>query len=290
MRKPDLPVLAELAKPGIVFGNLVAAVGGFLLAARGQVQPVPFAAMAAGVILVVGSGCAVNNVIDRDIDARMERTRGRALVTGRATPGLALAWAALMGAAGFAALAAWTNAWAVGFAAMGWAVYVGLYSLWFKRRSVHGIWIGSLAGAAPPVIGYCAAAGRFDGGAALLFLIYALWQIPHSDAIAIFRLKDFAAAGLPVSPIARGMPAAKRQIVATIFAFTLAAVALAWGGWAGWAYGAVALAAGGYWFAIALKRAAGESDAQWAKRVFLCSIVTIMALGVMMSVDFTRVA
>lgn len=281
-----LAVLAQLAKPGIVFGNLIAAAGGYLLAARGAVEPQGFAAAMAGTAMVVGSGCAFNNVIDRDIDARMERTRRRALVTGRATPGLALAWGTLLGVAGFAALALGTNAWAVGLAAMGWLVYVGLYSLWLKRRSPHAIWVGSLAGAAPPAIGYCAAAGRFDGGAALLFLIYALWQIPHSDAIAIFRLKDFAAAGLPVSPLAHGMAAAKRQIVVTVFAFTFAAVALAAGGWAGWAYGGVALAAGGYWCAIALARAAGETDAEWARRIFVCSIVTIMALGVMMSVDF----
>ena len=119
-------VLAELAKPGIVFGNLVAAAGGYLLAARGHPEPRVFAAAMLGTALVVGSGCAVNNVIDRDIDALMARTRNRALVTGRATPGFALVWATAMGLAGFAALALGTSAWAVGLAAMGWLVYVGL--------------------------------------------------------------------------------------------------------------------------------------------------------------------
>lgn len=285
-----MAVLAQLTKPGIVFGNLIAAAGGFLLAARGVVDPVRFAAAMAGTSLVVASGCVFNNVIDRDIDALMARTRTRALVTGAATPGLARVWGALLGVAGFAVLALGVNAWAVGFAAMGWLVYVGLYSLWLKRRSVAAIWVGSLAGAAPPVIGYVAAAGSPDFGAALLFLIYALWQIPHSDAIAIFRLKDFAAAGLPVSPLARGMAAAKRHIAATVFAFTLAALALTLFGYTGYAYFAVAAVAGGYWFAIALRGRAAESDAQWARQVFVCSIFTIMALGVMMSVDFSRIA
>lgn len=80
---------------------------------------------------------------------------------------------------------------------MGFVVYVGVYSLYMKRHSVYGTLIGSLSGAAPPVIGYCAVTGEFDSGAAILLAIFSLWQMPHSYAIAIFRFKDYQAANIP---------------------------------------------------------------------------------------------
>ncbi len=86
---------------------------------------------------------------------------------------------------------------------MGFVVYVGVYSLYMKRHSVYGTLIGSLSGAAPPVIGYCAVTGDFDSGAAILLAIFSLWQMPHSYAIAIFRFKDYQAANIPVLPVVK---------------------------------------------------------------------------------------
>lgn len=82
----------------------------------------------------------------------------------------------------------------------GFAVYVGVYSLYLKRSSVYAILIGSLAGATPPLAGYCAVSSRFDMGEVILLAIFSIWQIPHSHAIAIFRFAGYAAAAIPVLP------------------------------------------------------------------------------------------
>jgi len=279
----------QLAKPGIVFGNWIAATGGFLLASQGDVDWRLLVATMLGVSLVVASGCVFNNLIDQDIDRVMRRTRNRALVTGAVTPAAAWVYGTALGLAGFGLLGWMTNGLSLGHAALGWVVYVGIYSLWLKRCSVHSTVVGSLAGAAPPVIGYCAVTGRLDAGAWLLLAIFGLWQIPHSYAIAIFRLDDFVAARLPVLPVARGVAAAKRQIVVSILAFAVVAPAMTLAGYTGAAYFAVAGATGGYWLWIALAQRRDGDDAAWARRIFACSIFAVMALCVMMSADF-RVA
>jgi protoheme IX farnesyltransferase len=105
----------QVTKPGIIFGNLISTVGGFLLASQGRLDWTLLLATVAGLSLVVASGCAINNCIDRDIDARMARTQKRVLVTGDMSPKAALAHGFVLGVAGFATLAIWTNmlAWPV---------------------------------------------------------------------------------------------------------------------------------------------------------------------------------
>ena len=153
-----------VAKPGIILGNLIAVAGGYFLAARGSVDPMLLLATVIGLSLVVASGCVLNNCIDRDIDRHMERTRGRVTVTGQISLKAALAHGLVLGVAGFGLLWWWTNPLTTALAGFGYFVYVGLYSLWFKRRSHYGTLVGSLSGAMPPVVGYCAVSGQFDAG------------------------------------------------------------------------------------------------------------------------------
>lgn len=275
-----------VAKPGIIFGNLIAVAGGYFLAARGSVEPMLLLATVIGLSLVVASGCVLNNCIDRDIDRHMERTRGRVTVTGQISLKAALAHGLVFGVAGFGLLWWRTNPLTTALAGFGYFVYVGLYSLWFKRRSQYGTLVGSLSGAMPPVVGYCAVSGQFDAGAASLLAIFCLWQMPHSYAIAIFRLKDYEAAGIPVLPVARGIAVTKIHIVLYILAFMAATLALCLGGYAGYGYLLVAVAVSLWWLAIALTGYWTADDRVWARKLFAFSIVAITALSVMMSIDF----
>jgi protoheme IX farnesyltransferase len=276
----------SVTKPGIIFGNLIATVGGFLLASQGRPDWLLLVATLAGVSLVVASGCAINNCIDRDIDARMSRTRSRVIVTGAMSVRAALAHGLVLGVAGFACLALWTSALTVACVAFGFAIYVGAYSLWMKRSSVYGTLVGSLSGAVPPVAGYCAAAGHWDSGALILLVMFCLWQMPHSYAIAIFRLADYEAANIPVLPVVRGISAAKRQIVLYILAFAMATLMLAAGGYAGHGYLIVACATSLWWLRMALAGKTAPDDRVWARQVFVFSIITITALSVSMAVDW----
>ncbi len=276
----------RLVKPGIVGGNLISTAGGFLLGARGAVDIRLLAATLCGVALVVAGGCVVNNVIDRDIDARMTRTAGRPMVTGEVGVATATAYGASLAAAGLLLLALLAGNLAATAAAAGLVIYVGPYSLWFKRRSPVGVLVGSLAGAMPPVIGYCAATGRLDGAAAILFLMFALWQIPHSDAIAVLRRDDYAAAGVPVHPVRHGVAATRRRILLCVGAFSLASLTLSLAGFTGAAYLGAAVLCDAYWLSVAAAGPAAADDRRWARRVFFASLGCLFVLCLMMAVDF----
>ncbi|WP_343350566.1 heme o synthase [Pseudomonas sediminis] len=276
----------NLAKPGIVFGNLISVTGGFFLASRGDVNLALYLATALGVSLVIASGCVFNNYIDRDIDQKMERTRNRVLAQGLVSPAHAIVYACVLGVAGVALLYAASNTLAVMLVLMGFVVYVGLYSLWLKRGSVYGTLVGSLSGAAPPVVGYCAVSNEFDTGAAILLLIFSLWQMPHSYAIAIFRFNDYQAANIPVLPVIKGISAAKRHIVLYIAAFVVATLMLTLSGYAGYSYFVVAALSGAYWLWMGVSGYKAADDRVWARKLFTFSIISITMLSVMMSVDF----
>lgn len=277
-----------VTKPGIIFGNMVSVIGGFLLASQGSVDFILLFATIIGVSLVVASGCVFNNYIDRDIDCLMERTKNRVLVQGLISPVNTIIYACLLGIAGFALLYFYTNLLAVQFAALGFVVYVGLYSLYLKRKSVYGTLIGSLSGAAPPVIGYCAVSNQFDSGALILLVIFSLWQMPHSYAIAIFRYKDYLAASIPVLPVKRGIPITKHHITLYIIAFIAATLMLSISGYAGYSYLIVATIVGVGWLVMALSGYKTLDNRIWARKLFIFSIIAITTLSIMMSVDYSQ--
>jgi protoheme IX farnesyltransferase len=276
----------QITKPGIIFGNVLSVAGGFFLASKGHVDFGLFLAAAIGTSLVVASGCVFNNCIDRDIDVKMERTKNRVLVQGLVSLKLALIYASLLGLAGVGLLYTKANPLAALFAVIGFVIYVGFYSLYLKRKSVHGTLVGSLSGAMPPVIGYVAVSNSFDLAALTLLVMFSLWQMPHSYAIAIFRFNDYRAASIPVLPVLRGIVVAKRHILIYILAFLVATLMLTIGGYAGFSYLAVAAGMGMYWLYMAWTGYKAVDDTVWARKLFVFSILTITALSVMMSVDF----
>lgn len=279
-----------LTKPGIIMGNLIAAGSGLLLAAQGNVDFYVFLMMCLGTSLVVACGCVFNNYIDRDIDLKMERTRNRALPQGRIDARIALLMGTICGVLGFTALAVATNWLAVGFAALGLLVYVGFYSLKYKRSSVHGTLIGSLSGACPPVIGYVSVSNEFDLGAIILLLTFCFWQIPHSYAIAICRFDDYKAANIPVMPVQRGIKAARTHMMFYIIAFAVAALMLAERGYAGNLYALVISVMSLYWLYITKVGYHTQSQKVWGRKMFVFSVVLITVFSVLISIDYVTPA
>ncbi len=276
-----------VAKPGIIFGNLISAAAGFFLASKGRVDDVALPATLIGISLVVASGCVFNNCVDRKIDRKMLRTCNRPLARRLISLKIALAYATILGIAGIVLLWAATNLLAVVIVLAGLVIYVGVYSLYLKRHSVYSALIGSLAGATPPLAGYCAVTGRFDLGAVILLSIFSLWQMPHCYAIGIFRLDDYTAAALPVLPVKQGTAAAQKHMVGYILAFTTATLMLTFGGYTGYRTFAVATGLGLAWLYLACSGCKAKDKRLWAKKLFIFSILTIFILSVMMSIDFT---
>ncbi|MDT9587079.1 MAG: heme o synthase [Candidatus Arsenophonus melophagi] len=278
----------QVIKPGIIFGNLISVIGGFLLAAKGMIDYQLMMTTLLSVSLVIASGCVFNNYIDRDIDGIMERTKNRPLVQGLVDPKFYITYASIMGIVGIGLLSMATNALTALVAIIGFIIYVGIYSLYMKRKSVYGTMVGSLSGATPPVIGYCAVSGQFDIGALIVLLIFSLWQIPHSYAIAIFRFKDYQIANIPVLPVIKGIVVTKIHIFLYIFAFIIATIMLAIIGYVGYRYLIVATIVSLWWLGMAI---AGfkkkNNNSRWARKLFLFSIVVITSISIMMSIDFT---
>jgi protoheme IX farnesyltransferase len=276
-----------VAKPGIIAGNLISAAAGFFLASKGQVDGTLLPATLIGISLVVAAGCVFNNCVDRKIDRKMVRTRQRALATGLIRLPVAVISATILGLAGFALLFAATNLLTVGIVLAGLVIYVGVYSLYLKRHSVYSALIGSLAGATPPLAGYCAVSGSFDLGAMIVLSIFSLWQMPHCYAIAIFRLDDYAAAAIPVLPVKKGTAMAKNHIVGYILAFTAATLMLTFGGYTGYSTLLVATGLGLAWLYMAWSGYTAADERLWARKLYVFSILTIFILSVMMATDFT---
>ena len=287
MRKPEvIKNYLLVTKPGIIFGNLVSVAGGFFLASKGRIDIPLFLSTLIGMSLVIASGCVFNNCIDRNMDRKMTRTHNRVLAKGLMSPGAAVFYGSLLGISGTVLLLTTTNLLTVVIVLAGFTIYVGLYSLYLKPRSFYGTLIGSLAGAAPPLAGYCAVGNCFDLGALILLLIFSLWQMPHSYAIAIFRYQDYAAAAIPVLPVKRGVSATKKQVVGYTLAFVAATLMLTFGGYTGYRYLAVAAGVSLSWLYMAWSGYRTSDDRAWAKKLFVSSIVTITVVSVMMSIDF----
>lgn len=273
-----------LTKPGIIYGNLITTAAGFFLASKGNINFGLLLATLAGVSLVIGSACVFNNYLDRDIDAKMARTKIRALAAGIIPIRNAIIFATLLGLAGFLLLTKYTNILTAFIGVLAFFDYVILYGI-SKRRSVHGTLVGSISGAAPVVAGYTSVTNQIDTAALILFLILVLWQMPHFYAIAIYRFKDYAAALVPVLPVKGGIQKTKVHMLFYIIAFMVATMALTFFGYTGQVYLVVAALLGFCWLVLCIKGLRASDDKQWARRMFRFSLITITGLCIMISLD-----
>ncbi len=273
----------QLTKPGIIYGNLLTAAGGFLLAANGHIDWWLLLATLAGTSLIIASGCVFNNYLDRDIDKKMARTKQRALVAGLLQTRNALVYGTVLGLLGVLILSLWVSYLVVLIGIAAWFFYVVVYGI-AKRRSVHGTLVGTIPGGASMVAGYVAVTNRLDLGALLLFVIMVCWQMPHFYAIAMYRFKDYRAAGLPVLPVEKGMLAAKKQILTYIVIFILACALLTIFDYTGYTYLAVMSATGLCWLYLGIKNFQVLSDKVWGRKMFLFSLIIITSLSFMLPV------
>lgn len=272
-----------LTKPGIIYGNSIAAAAGFFLASRGNIDFLLLVATLVGLAFIIASACVFNNYIDRDIDSKMERTKKRALVARKISGRNALIFASVLGLLGTFVLS-FTNSLTIAVALFGVFFYVVMYGF-YKRRSIHGTVVGSISGAVPPVVGYTAVTNTIDIAALILFLILVIWQMPHFYAIAIFRLNDYKAANIPVLPIVKGIKHTKIQILLYILALIIIAPLLTFFGYTGYSYMAVTVTFGLIWIGMGITGFKTQDDVLWAKKMFRFSLIILLLLCFMISVN-----
>ncbi|MGA2469891.1 MAG: heme o synthase [Solirubrobacteraceae bacterium] len=185
-------------------------------------SPLRVALTCLGGYMSAGGAGAINHYWDRDIDARMARTADRPIPSGRVSPAAALRFGALLAIASVLLLGLAINWLAAGLSFAGFAGYVGVYTIWLKRRTPQNIVIGGAAGAVPPLVGWAAATGHLSWTAVFLFAIVFYWTPPHFWALSLLMKDEYAKVGVPMMPVARGEGETRRQIL--IYAILLYAV------------------------------------------------------------------
>lgn len=210
---PTLRAYQELTKVRIVSLLVITTITAMFVAAGGFPGWDLLIPVALGGMLAAGGSSALNQYIDRDMDARMKRTAWRPIPSGRVTPinalvfGLALvAWSVLI-------LGVFVNWLSAILALIGALYYVILYTVILKRNTVSNIVIGGGAGAMPILVGWAAVTGTLSVEAFVLFAIVFYWTPPHSWALALLVNKDYAAVGVPMMPVARGEETTRWQIL-----------------------------------------------------------------------------
>ena len=263
--------LVTLTKPRIISLLLVTTVAPMFITPAGLPSPGLVLWVVLGGYLMAGGANAINMWFDRDIDTRMTRTKLRPIPSGRITPALGLGFGIGLALVAFAVFWFRVNALSAWLALGGLLFYVFVYTIWLKRSSPQNIVIGGAAGAFPPLVGWAAVTGGLDLAAVYLFAIIFYWTPPHFWALSLRIRKDYAAAGVPMLPVVRGIPETTRQI--GLYTILMVAISLVlWPiGQMGLIYlgAAVGLGAEFLWQAYSLWRRGSSEEASTAGAIAL---------------------
>jgi protoheme IX farnesyltransferase len=273
---PALGDVVALVKPRIMMMALVTMAGAMALA-PGSPPGVAIAWAMLGTALIVGAANTLNMYLERDIDCLMARTKDRPLPDKRMDPAFALGFGLAQTAVALPILSFALDPLCGLIGAAALIAYVMVYTP-LKQRTTAATLIGAFPGAAPALIGWVAATGTVDVAGAALFGVLFLWQMPHFHAIAMFRRKDYARAGLKVLPQERGERATRRTIALYLAAQVALSIALGFLGVAGALYLVVATGLGAAYLGYGLWGLVTSGGPRWARRLFFASILYLPAL------------
>jgi protoheme IX farnesyltransferase len=276
-----------LLKPRVMSLVIFTAVAGMVVA-PGHINPVIGAIAILCIAVGAGASGALNMWYDADIDAVMSRTAKRPIPAGRILPGEALAFGITLSGFSVAVLGLAVNEIAAGLLAFTIFFYAVVYTMWLKRWTPQNIVIGGAAGAFPPMIGGAAVTGTVSIESITLFLIIFLWTPAHFWALALFKMRDYGAVGVPMLPNVSGEKITKDQILLYAVLSALCGVAPTLLGFASPVYGVVAglLGAGFVWYAFLCRRMPdGDPAMTPAKKLFAYSIVYLFAIFLCLMVD-----
>jgi protoheme IX farnesyltransferase len=232
------------------------------------------------VALAVAAANAFNMYLERDVDALMQRTRNRPLPAGRLAPEVALAFGLFCAVLSVPLVRLAANPLTAGLSLLSLLVYVCVYTP-LKRRSTLALLVGAVPGAIPPLMGWTASTGRFDGPGLALFAILFVWQVPHFIAISTFRADEYARAGLKVVAVEAALDGARWRIIGWSLAQFAASLLVVKAGVAGRFYVGAALVLGAVLLALCglgLRPLSTEQTRRWARGFFLYSIVYLPLL------------
>lgn len=280
------PAYVELTKPRLSSLVLLTALVGYVGALKGPINWVILLATLMGTALVAGGANALNQVIERDLDARMDRTRQRPLPSNRLDPLQATRFAVLISITGLLILLVIVNLTTAALAGLALGLYVFVYTPLKQITSANTL-VGAAVGAIPPVIGWTAAGAPIDAGAWVLFAILFVWQLPHFFSIAWIYRDDYRRGGFRMISIADPDGGFTARQVAILSALMIPLGALpAVLGFAGKVYLLAATGLGLAFFATCLW-VSPEKRVASARRSFYTSIIYLPALLILYVIDKT---
>lgn len=266
----------RLLKPNVM-SLVVFSAGVGLYLAPGAIHPLMAVVAILCITVAAGASAAINNSYDADIDRVMARTKMRPTATGRIDPADALAFGVTLSVISIMMMGLAVNWLAASLLALTVAFYVFIYTMWLKRRTPQNIVIGGAAGALPPMIGWAAVTGEITLMPIVLFAIIFFWTPPHFWALALYRSKDYQAAGVPMLPVTSGETATRRNI----FGYTIILLPITllpfFLGFSGWFYGIAAFALGLGFLIHAMKLWRNGTD-RLAMRTFRFSILYLFGV------------
>jgi protoheme IX farnesyltransferase len=286
-RRPARAIVAdyvEATKPGVMILLLLTTLAAMIAGAVGLPPLRILVWTLVGGALSAGGAAAINQYIDRDIDAIMTRTRTRPIPAGRVAPVQFAIYGVVLTVLSVLVLTAFVSPLVALITLSGNVFYVFVYTLWLKRSTPQNIVIGGAAGSVPPVAGWAAVTGGIAAPAILMFWLIFLWTPPHFWALALFKRGDYAAAGVPMLPAVRGDAETRKQILLYSLLMVGASLLFVPFGGAGALYAVAATAFGG-WFiyrAALLYRSHADRD---ARRLFFYSIQYLGLIFLALVVD-----
>ncbi len=276
--------LLELVKPRVTFMVVLTAAAGFAMGSDSSVDLLGLGGTALGTALIAGAAGCLNQVLERDSDARMERTRNRPLASGRLDVAPALAFGIALALVGAAILDLAVNPLTALLGVVTLALYVGVYTP-LKQRTTLCTVVGAVPGALPPVMGWAGARDALTLEAWVLFAILFLWQIPHFLAIARAHREDYARGGQPMLPVIDSAGSATaRQIVLYLSALLPVSLLPALLPMCGATYFWGALLLGLVFLGFGVHAARARTVGA-ARRLLLCSVVHLPSLIGLMVLD-----
>ncbi|HHS83048.1 MAG TPA: protoheme IX farnesyltransferase [Devosia sp.] len=282
----DVSDYVALLKPRVMSLVVFTALVGMLLAPV-ALHPLEMLVAISAIALGGGASGALNMYFDADIDALMSRTKNRPIPAGRIERSAVLGYGMFLAVLSVSVLGLATNWLAAGLLALTIFYYVVIYTIWLKRITPQNIVIGGAAGAFPVMVGWAAMTGNVTLEPLVLFLIVFLWTPPHFWALALYKKGDYAAADIPMLPNVAGEKATRIQIL--VYSILLAAfgVAPVLFGFAGWAYGLVALGLGTAMIVYSVRLFVPDQTAMRlrARKLFLFSLSYLFVLFLALLVE-----
>jgi protoheme IX farnesyltransferase len=274
----------ELMQPRLAAVFLLPMLVAFLVAADSTPSLPNFLLVLCGGFLAAGGAAALNGYYDRDLDAKMSRTRSRPLPAGRLEPENARRFGLAISGISFLILWIAANILAAALALAGILIHVIVYTRWLKRRSIHNVLVGGLSGALAPLVGWAAATGTLPVHALLMAAIVFYWNPPYHWSLTLMRLNDYSRAGVPMLPVIKGSLKARKQMaIYSVMMFVLALLPAAFG-MTGFLYAEAALLFGGI-FILQNLQLIRQPSVQAFTRVHKYSIAYLALLFTAMLVD-----